>query len=344
MGRVLFISPEAEFATQRDVDRVKRDIRTFGIKVAVRIRIRRVHPGMTGLCDTAGIRSAPERASPFPGAPAATDDAAGPPARPVLSPKSARPTATRPLFGARSSLSVRTSQETEATLPPETTGPSTDGHDDPVRDSNGSGRRLPENEGHGPDRPSLPFGAEDERTRARGAAPRCVDRERDRGALGQYRPRERQRGGDRQARGDGARRGPLPSELEGPERPTSSPSPEPEPESLEAARPTRSSPELNRESPEPARPTPSPSPEPNRESPEPARPTRSDSRPEPAGLGPALHPAHGPPLGQQRQLPLLRRAHARTARRPNCRSCGSRGSLESTAGRRNHQRGAGLRG
>lgn len=46
-GRVTFISPEAEFATQRDVDRVKRDIRTFGIKIAVPNPDRRVHPGMT---------------------------------------------------------------------------------------------------------------------------------------------------------------------------------------------------------------------------------------------------------------------------------------------------------
>jgi hypothetical protein len=46
-GKVIFISPEGEFATQRDVDRVKRDIRTFGIKVAVENPSGRVHPGMT---------------------------------------------------------------------------------------------------------------------------------------------------------------------------------------------------------------------------------------------------------------------------------------------------------
>ncbi len=46
-GKVNFISPEAEFATQRDVSRVKRDIRTFGIKVAVPNREHRVHAGMT---------------------------------------------------------------------------------------------------------------------------------------------------------------------------------------------------------------------------------------------------------------------------------------------------------
>ena len=46
-GNVTFISPEAEFATQRDVNRVKRDIRTFGIKVALQNPTGRVHPGMT---------------------------------------------------------------------------------------------------------------------------------------------------------------------------------------------------------------------------------------------------------------------------------------------------------
>jgi multidrug efflux pump subunit AcrA (membrane-fusion protein) len=46
-GKVTFISPEAEFATQRDVDRVKRDIRTFGVKVALENPGGRVHPGMT---------------------------------------------------------------------------------------------------------------------------------------------------------------------------------------------------------------------------------------------------------------------------------------------------------
>ncbi len=46
-GKVTFISPEAEFATQRDVDRVKRDIRTFALKVAVPNPDGRIHPGMT---------------------------------------------------------------------------------------------------------------------------------------------------------------------------------------------------------------------------------------------------------------------------------------------------------
>jgi HlyD family secretion protein len=46
-GRVTFIAPEAEFATQRDVSRVKRDVRTFAFKVAIPNAERRIHPGMT---------------------------------------------------------------------------------------------------------------------------------------------------------------------------------------------------------------------------------------------------------------------------------------------------------
>ena len=46
-GTVTFISPEAKFATQRDVNRIKRDVRTFGIKVRVGNPDRKVHPGMT---------------------------------------------------------------------------------------------------------------------------------------------------------------------------------------------------------------------------------------------------------------------------------------------------------
>lgn len=46
-GTVSFVAPEAGFATQRDVNRVKRDVRTFGIKVRVGNRSRTVHPGMT---------------------------------------------------------------------------------------------------------------------------------------------------------------------------------------------------------------------------------------------------------------------------------------------------------
>lgn len=46
-GQITFISPEAEFATQRDVSRVKRDIRTFSIRVEVNNPERTLHPGMT---------------------------------------------------------------------------------------------------------------------------------------------------------------------------------------------------------------------------------------------------------------------------------------------------------
>jgi multidrug resistance efflux pump len=46
-GRVSFIAPETEFATQRDVNRTKRDIKTFGIKVALANAEHRLHSGMT---------------------------------------------------------------------------------------------------------------------------------------------------------------------------------------------------------------------------------------------------------------------------------------------------------
>ena len=46
-GTITFVSPEAAFATQRDVSRVKRDIRTFGIKAALPNPGYRLHPGMT---------------------------------------------------------------------------------------------------------------------------------------------------------------------------------------------------------------------------------------------------------------------------------------------------------
>jgi HlyD family secretion protein len=46
-GRVTFVAPEAGFATQRDVSRARRDIRTFSIKVALPNEDRRLHPGMT---------------------------------------------------------------------------------------------------------------------------------------------------------------------------------------------------------------------------------------------------------------------------------------------------------
>jgi HlyD family secretion protein len=46
-GTVSFVSPEAEFATQRDVSRSRRDIRTFGIRVTLPNAERRLHAGMT---------------------------------------------------------------------------------------------------------------------------------------------------------------------------------------------------------------------------------------------------------------------------------------------------------
>ena len=46
-GHITFISPEPEFATQRDVDRVKRDIRTFGIRISLPNQDHHLHPGMT---------------------------------------------------------------------------------------------------------------------------------------------------------------------------------------------------------------------------------------------------------------------------------------------------------
>ncbi len=64
-GRVTFISPEGEFATQRDVDRVKRDIRTFGIKVAVENPGGTVHPGMTATVLLPSDGSAPAPVQPM---------------------------------------------------------------------------------------------------------------------------------------------------------------------------------------------------------------------------------------------------------------------------------------
>ncbi len=46
-GKVITVSPEGAFATQRDVSRVKRDVRTFDIKVRLPNPNRTVHPGMT---------------------------------------------------------------------------------------------------------------------------------------------------------------------------------------------------------------------------------------------------------------------------------------------------------
>jgi HlyD family secretion protein len=46
-GTVFFKGVESDFATQRDVSRTKRDIKTFAIKVSVPNRERRLFTGMT---------------------------------------------------------------------------------------------------------------------------------------------------------------------------------------------------------------------------------------------------------------------------------------------------------
>ncbi len=68
-GEVTFISPEAGFATQRDVDRVKRDIRTFGIKVALDNPDGRIHPGMTAFVVVPGGDALPAKRDDENGAP-----------------------------------------------------------------------------------------------------------------------------------------------------------------------------------------------------------------------------------------------------------------------------------
>jgi HlyD family secretion protein len=60
-GRVSVISPEAAFATQRDVSRDTRDIRTFAIRVAVPNGERRLHAGMTAYVT---LSRAPVRSDP----------------------------------------------------------------------------------------------------------------------------------------------------------------------------------------------------------------------------------------------------------------------------------------
>src|SRR5262249_18450059 len=57
LGKLVFIAPEGEFATQRDVSRVKRDIRTFGIKVAVPNTERGLHPGVSAYVRLAGAEA-----------------------------------------------------------------------------------------------------------------------------------------------------------------------------------------------------------------------------------------------------------------------------------------------
>ena len=58
-GRVTLVEPEGQFATQRDVSRAKRDIRTFGIRVGVPNADRRLHQGMTAYVWLPGRDAAP---------------------------------------------------------------------------------------------------------------------------------------------------------------------------------------------------------------------------------------------------------------------------------------------
>jgi HlyD family secretion protein len=46
-GTVFFRGADANFATQRDVSRTKRDIKTFEIRLRVDNRDRILHPGLT---------------------------------------------------------------------------------------------------------------------------------------------------------------------------------------------------------------------------------------------------------------------------------------------------------
>jgi len=46
-GKVIFKAVESDFATQRDVGRRKRDIKTFVLKLAVDNREKKLAPGMT---------------------------------------------------------------------------------------------------------------------------------------------------------------------------------------------------------------------------------------------------------------------------------------------------------
>jgi multidrug resistance efflux pump len=91
-GRVTFIAPETEFATQRDVNRTKRDIRTFGIKVALANPEHRLHSGMTAYVMLPATVPAPvapsARKEPPPPAPAvpASPAAAAPVAPAAVAP------------------------------------------------------------------------------------------------------------------------------------------------------------------------------------------------------------------------------------------------------------------
>jgi multidrug resistance efflux pump len=120
-GQVSFISPETEFATQRDVNRTKRDIKTFGIKVALSNSEHRLHSGMTAYVmlpaglpqpqPVAARKPAPSRpvvqATPLPAVPAPAAPAihavAAPAARPrpAPTPNEVAPAIARPVAPSR---------------------------------------------------------------------------------------------------------------------------------------------------------------------------------------------------------------------------------------------------
>ena len=141
-GRVTFIAPETEFATQRDVSRTKRDIRTFGIKVALANPEHRVHSGMTAYVMLPATAPAPVAQSareekappPFVPPPSSPAPAAAPTARPaaVAVPIPPRPAATPVAVGPAvvrvpppppAALSAASSSVSVPTLPVTRAGP-----------------------------------------------------------------------------------------------------------------------------------------------------------------------------------------------------------------------------
>jgi multidrug resistance efflux pump len=94
-GRVSFIAPETEFATQRDVNRTKRDIKTFGIKVALANSEHRLHSGMTAYVLLPASASAPVASSgrKEPSPPPAAQPPAAAPAVPATAPTAPPPPA-----------------------------------------------------------------------------------------------------------------------------------------------------------------------------------------------------------------------------------------------------------
>jgi len=116
-GRVSFISPETEFATQRDVNRTKRDIKTFGIKVALANPERRLHSGMTAyVMVPAGVPApvalpprgaAPPRAAATEPPPPAADPSPAPRVAAVSAAAPSRPAAPPPAVKIVNARAVR---------------------------------------------------------------------------------------------------------------------------------------------------------------------------------------------------------------------------------------------